>query len=197
VSRRLTAAVLLRQRREDLRQPAIETRVGAQAMEQPPVRRQQGRQAAPQLGDRERLVDTEPAHGPHDTTARTVPDLAQRIARPDEQHRVMAATDAPSRQHRLRFRKAGQEVQVAARPVVVVHVAVAQRLRRGRHQQQSVAETGEEELPALAMECRVGGGVAAHSTILPPTAPAFTNRLIRRALRRTRRGGSTAAAPRR
>jgi hypothetical protein len=85
------------------------------------------------------------------TEPRAVPDLALRVARPNEENRVVPSSAEPiGGEERLGLLESGQVIEVAIGAIRMEHIAVANlELRRGK-KEETVAEAIEQLLSPLA-----------------------------------------------
>ena len=164
VRRRARTAPALLERAEDREQPRVELRVPTEGVQERPLVGHETFEVPPKVLDRARLVDAEALLRPLGPVSAPVPDLASAIAGTHEQDRAMAAAVQPPRdQHRLGLREAREVEQVGARPVLVVDVPVAGRLRRGRQDQDPVTERVQETLTPRTVQGRIGMCISAHA----------------------------------
>jgi len=100
------------------------------------------------------LVDSKPRHGATGTEAGPVPELSLRLARPQEQDRLVLGGAQPLR-HEDRFRlvEPGEVVKITIGAERVQNIPVSESLGRRRQNQHSVAEPVEQTLtpPAKAL----------------------------------------------
>jgi hypothetical protein len=85
------------------------------------------------------------------TEPRAVPDLALRVARPNEENRVVPSSAEPiGGEERLGLLESGQVIEVAIGAIRMEHIAVANlELRRGK-KEEAVAEAIEQLLSPFA-----------------------------------------------
>ena len=112
-----------------------------------------------EAAERIRLVETERVAGGVGTVAETFPDLAFLVLVATEEDGFLGAT-ADQHDHGFRLGKAREVPEVAVEAVGVVRIAVADDLRRGRHDGDAIADGFQQ---AFAAGEKVGVG---HSVVL-------------------------------
>ncbi len=127
----------------------VERAIFAEAEHEPIVALEIVRQPRGELVHRKGRVGTEVADRSLDACARAVPHFALRVARSDEEHRVVLGMRARQDEHRVRLVEPGQIEEVRVLPVLVLDVVVPNRHGRRRQHRDTALELGQQSLAAF------------------------------------------------
>ena len=130
----------------------IEIRVRAHGVIDLRARLHQPRQYLVDVRDRKGIVRRIALDGAFGAGARAVPRLAQRVVLAHEQQVFRLRTARHQHRNRIRFRKAGQVVEVAVLPIGILDVAVAMAHRRRRQDRDRILADHAHELAPPARE---------------------------------------------